>query len=757
MDGVMDIMRMQLLANQNQLVKDGRIAWKTLILLYIFSNHKTVTARIQEFFKQCLENMVFYKKYITFERKPKGVVYLKMDNTNDVFKEMLSRHALDFGTVRMKRIDEFHAKSSKTITISQDVYFELYYGQAPQLPAEEKDSKKTSTNTKENPPAIPEDSETYENARGRVYSYNKNVKELVEFIQEMYQPAQEKAVEVTKMEKTKMPNLSNLTVVRLNEIDKSNVLKGDKQDFIVSKNLDNIFLEPALHEKLTSHIDRFNDRLWYASRGIPRTLGILLHGEPGCGKTSFIKSLCAAQHRTAVIIDFKLIKTVSHLRSIFQGSIELKNGSLFGFDKNKIVYVLEDFDCMSDIFMDREKKDELVKRKKIMEEKAINAMIEMHTNGSQKKKMKKKRKKNKKDDEEDKEKSEKKKKDKKGKKDKDETKKEKSDSDSSSSSASESDDDISNIKTMAQWEMLKEEEKEKRIEKLKKRYAIDADADITLNDFLELMDGIIEMDGRIIVMTTNCKDKIDKALLRPGRIDLDLELKPPSLSLICEIFFYMYQEHDMDYLAELWKQDESRFKGSFLSTAKVMNCFMYIDPKIGLEAFLKAESGDTQGLSTQNITRPNNTIPIVDGARTRALQRMEKLTYLDEGEPVDTSEEIVDLYTKIKNEWNTGKKVTSTSSDPTLIICMLTLLTPGSGTLFMNRWNTTTEPVEIIFTFNKFKLGITKFTMKSLDKIPLKWELYGSAVYDHTSTPVWKKLSEAHEKKQFARSEQVQI
>ena len=34
-----------------------------------------------------------------------------------------------------------------------------------------------------------------------------------------------------------------------------------------------------------------NGEDWYNSKGIPYTLGILLYGEPGCVKTSFIKAL----------------------------------------------------------------------------------------------------------------------------------------------------------------------------------------------------------------------------------------------------------------------------------------------------------------------------------------------------------------------------------------------------------------------------------------------------------------------------------
>jgi chaperone BCS1 len=48
---------------------------------------------------------------------------------------------------------------------------------------------------------------------------------------------------------------------------------------------------------------------------------------------------------------------------------------------------------------------------------------------------------------------------------------------------------------------------------------------ITLADILEVLDGMIDMHGRMIIMTTNHPDKIDPALLRPGRIDINMEFK----------------------------------------------------------------------------------------------------------------------------------------------------------------------------------------------------------------------------------------
>jgi SpoVK/Ycf46/Vps4 family AAA+-type ATPase len=46
---------------------------------------------------------------------------------------------------------------------------------------------------------------------------------------------------------------------------------------------------------------------------------------------------------------------------------------------------------------------------------------------------------------------------------------------------------------------------------------------LTLGDFLEVLDGVIEISGRMLVMTTNNIMQIDNALIRPGRIDMVIE------------------------------------------------------------------------------------------------------------------------------------------------------------------------------------------------------------------------------------------
>ena len=53
----------------------------------------------------------------------------------------------------------------------------------------------------------------------------------------------------------------------------------------------------------------------------------------------------------------------------------------------------------------------------------------------------------------------------------------------------------------------------------------------TLSGLLNTLDGVASQEGRILIMTTNHAEKLDDALIRPGRVDKKLEFrlsdKPP--------------------------------------------------------------------------------------------------------------------------------------------------------------------------------------------------------------------------------------
>ena len=65
---------------------------------------------------------------------------------------------------------------------------------------------------------------------------------------------------------------------------------------------------------------------------------------------------------------------------------------------------------------------------------------------------------------------------------------------------------------------------------------------ITLSFILNIIDGIRETPGRIMIITSNDYNSLDKALVRPGRIDMTLEMKNASKQIICEMYNHYYHE-----------------------------------------------------------------------------------------------------------------------------------------------------------------------------------------------------------------------
>lgn len=67
------------------------------------------------------------------------------------------------------------------------------------------------------------------------------------------------------------------------------------------------------------------------------------------------------------------------------------------------------------------------------------------------------------------------------------------------------------------------------------------DDNLNLGALLNVFDGLLESPGRIIFMTTNFPQKIDKALLRPGRIDVNIKLKKCNNEIIIDILSYFFE------------------------------------------------------------------------------------------------------------------------------------------------------------------------------------------------------------------------
>lgn len=75
--------------------------------------------------------------------------------------------------------------------------------------------------------------------------------------------------------------------------------------------------------------------------------------------------------------------------------------------------------------------------------------------------------------------------------------------------------------------------------KLYSRYSIEKDA-LNLSGLLNVLDGVLQLHGAVIVMTTNHPEKLDPALIRPGRITMELEMgymSPRSMDSMLSYYF----------------------------------------------------------------------------------------------------------------------------------------------------------------------------------------------------------------------------
>ena len=64
--------------------------------------------------------------------------------------------------------------------------------------------------------------------------------------------------------------------------------------------------------------------------------------------------------------------------------------------------------------------------------------------------------------------------------------------------------------------------------------------ELNLSGLLNVLDGVVDSPGRILIMTTNYVDYLDPALIRPGRIDKKLLLgymEAPDVVAMLEHYF----------------------------------------------------------------------------------------------------------------------------------------------------------------------------------------------------------------------------
>jgi len=203
-------------------------------------------------------------------------------------------------------------------------------------------------------------------------------------------------------------------------------------EFKTSKSFANIYGNHV--NEMKERLDLFiNHPEWYIERGIPHSLGILLHGVPGGGKTSTIKAISKDTNRHIFNLSLREYTTQQQLTNLFfnDSVVVMSEGNkqTLKIPLNKRVYVIEDIDCLTDVVLDRE----LYPQKNKADSGAI-----------------------------------------------------------------------------------------------------------TLSFLLNLLDGVLETPGRILVITSNYPERLDKAFIRPGRIDVKIEFTYTDRAFILDMVNKFY-------------------------------------------------------------------------------------------------------------------------------------------------------------------------------------------------------------------------
>jgi hypothetical protein len=327
----------------------------------------------------------------------------------------------------------------------------------------------------------------------------------------------------------------------------------------------------------------------YKLSGIQHRLGILLHGPPGTGKTSFIKALSNKLKRHIINIPLSKIKTNSELfELVYNLLFSVKNERSYivdyKYEFKDVIFIIEDIDALGSIVNKRHSiSDDLFDS----DDDSSFSFEEYFENDKDSKDSKES-------------------KDSKDSKESKESKESKDSKDSLKKLVEDSKDSKDTKDTKDSQEQKKIEHKIEMMRRFKEYMAEtrghkSPDA-LNLASILNIIDGVIDCPERIMIFTTNHPENLDPALIRAGRIDYKLYMSCMNITTLCEMLLY-YNIFDEEHCNTLVNSYMSRCSqelinktGADIEQFIIKNCFsneIKLNQDILLDMFLDYLKSET--------------------------------------------------------------------------------------------------------------------------------------------------------------------
>ena len=131
---------------------------------------------------------------------------------------------------------------------------------------------------------------------------------------------------------------------------------------------------------------------------------------------------------------------------------------------------------------------------------------------------------------------------------------------------------------------------------------------IDLAFLLNLLDGTLEANGRILIVTTNFPERIDRALIRPGRVDMIVNFRKCNHEILQEMVTAFY-----DREIHLPKDESLHEKWSPAEVNQIL-FRNFDDPEKAIEELVSLTRTDLYGFSYENGSEDLQTTVITDKA-----------------------------------------------------------------------------------------------------------------------------------------------